>query len=121
MYLYVSLGELPFIETEAIEKKKLEFTEYQQVLGCRIIDIVSITDDIAIVCDDEGLMKRDNPIFEVKNKNGVTFEIPGNFLFAKDKETEDGRVTVGFSTEEEMLALLSEINIRFSGWKTMPF
>lgn len=121
MYLKVSLGDLPFIETETINKKKLDFTEYQEILGSRMIDIVSITDDVAVICDDEGLLKRNNPIFEVKNKDGVVFKIPGHFLFAKDKETEDDRVTVGFSTEEEMLALLSEINIRFSGWKTMPF
>lgn len=69
-----------------------------------IIDIVNMhvydyENDIAVVVDDEGLLKVGNIVYEIKFKE-QKIQLAGTLLIGKNEMREDGLYTVGFTSEE---------------------
>lgn len=92
------------IEYTVVKKEEgddsLQF--YYRELGCSMIDIVSLTEEIDLVVDDSGMLKTGNYVFEIDTDIYVeTLKIAGPILLGvlggeyKDK-------TVGFETEKEV-------------------
>lgn len=113
MYLITSYDPTKGIVTRLLNEKDknkgLEF--YYENIGCDIIDIVRISRKTLIICDDEGLLKRGNPIFSILLPNGEEFQIAGTFMIAK----KDGAKTVGFNSLSDVSKHLSNIKIGIIG------
>src|SRR5690625_7577759 len=107
-------GELS-LKVDIVEKNIMDISSnlsfFYNSINCERIDIVSLTDKIDAVVDDEGLLVSDNPVFDI---NGV-HQIAGEFLLGKVKVSEDATKTVGFSRLEEVNKKLKDINISVIG------
>lgn len=97
--------------------ESIRLTDYYEVLECRLIDIIEISDDVVIVCDSEGLMKQNNPVYEVMTTWGEKVNVAGNFLIAYNKLTNEGWDTRGFKNQEHLTELVMRDlnNIRLVG------
>src|SRR5690625_5674453 len=77
-------GELS-LKVDIVEKNIMDISSnlsfFYNSINCERIDIVSLTDKIDAVVDDEGLLVSDNPVFDI---NGV-HQIAGEFLIGKVK------------------------------------
>lgn len=71
------------------EENRLEDFNYH--INSRMIDIVTLTEDIAVIVDDEGLLVSDNPVFEF-NIYGNTFQLAGTLLFASQDINSDNEL-----------------------------
>lgn len=95
------------------EEEPLKF--YYENLHCQMIDIVNLTDDLVIICDDEGILVSNNPVFSILTNGGTEQQIAGNFLIAKSKVTNDGITTVPFNSLSEIERLSKVIKIGVVG------
>lgn len=91
---------------EIIEFKKEEGLDfYYKTIDCELIDIVNtVIEDYCLVVDDEGLMK---PEPEINLRASLLYgylehhqPIVGNALICKNKYTNQGTETVGYSYKE---------------------
>lgn len=113
------LNKMRFITMiEEFEKdSRSNLKDYYRIIGCDSIDITNYSKDIAIVVDDEGLLKSANPVLEIavdRNYYGNTIQLAGTLVFAKNHYGEDGISLVGL-TEEEILLLLRSLKMRAIG------
>lgn len=94
---------------------KLEF--YYKMIKTDVIDVVSITDDIDIVVDDEGLLKSGSPVYEItRNDNLIPpMQLAGVLLFGKNKVSEDGIEITGFDTKKDVVEFVNSISIKVVG------
>jgi len=98
------------ISVEVIYKDKMELKEYYNAIDCSMIEITSLSEDVAIVSDEEALMKSNNPVFKVGN-----LDIPGTFLIGKDVMTDEGMEVRGFDSLEEVKDTLSKVQVTLIG------
>lgn len=103
------------IMSSKVNVNKMDLEDYYKELNCRTIDIVNLNEDIAIICDDEGLLVSDNPVFEIEDGQGNQRQIAGVFIIAKDVMTEDGPEAVGFEDISELEKLIGEFKISIIG------
>lgn len=101
------------IQNNNEKKERLNF--YYDSLNCRMIDIVNLTKDVVIICDDEGLLVPNNPIFSILTQEGRDQQIAGNFLLAKNKMTDNGMDTVPFQSLGEIERLCKAFKIKVIG------
>lgn len=92
---------------------KLNF--FYNNLDCQTIDVVPLNESLAIICDDEGLLISDNPVFVIIDKNGNKREIAGKFMIAKNQLTDEGMDTVGFDSLNEIISAIESLNIGLLG------
>jgi|SRR5699024_1930797 len=114
MYLKTLLNGNKIV-TNVIESGKLNLEQMQDEIGCRTIDIVNLNDNIAIICDDEGLLVANNPVYSIIDDNGNERQIAGTFLIAKDVMTEDGPDARGFDNLKEARELMGTTKISVIG------
>lgn len=114
-FVKVSTNEELSLKVDIVEKNIMDISSnlsfFYNSINCERIDIVSLTDKIDAVVDDEGLLVSDNPVFDI---NGV-HQIAGEFLIGKVKVSEDATETVGFSSLEEVNQKLKDINVSVIG------
>lgn len=104
------------IKTEVVEfeKENNNLKNYYNIIGCDTIDIVNLNEDIAIVVDDDGLLKSGTPVFEIKTEDGAELQLAGKLLFAKNNYTNDGTKLTGL-TSGEIFNLMINLEIRVIG------
>jgi hypothetical protein len=104
------------IETEIVEFKINEsnLKDYYRIIGCGCIDIVNFSHDVAIIVDDEGLLKSDNHVFELLNNDGNPLQLAGKLVFTKNHYGDDGISQVGLCLGD-LVELLVNIKIRLIG------
>ncbi|MDF2789972.1 MAG: hypothetical protein K0S80_3070 [Neobacillus sp.] len=101
------------IETEVVEFENNEsnLKDYYHIIGCDCNDIVNYSQEIAIIVDDEGLLKSDNPVFELFNNNDNPLQLAGKLVFTKNHYGDDGISQVGFCLGD-LVELLVNLKIR---------
>src|SRR5690625_7023782 len=86
------------LKRDIVEKNIMDISSnlsfFYNSINCERIDIVSLTDKIDAVVDDEGLLVSDTPVFDI---NGV-HQIAGEFLIGKVKVSEGDTETGGFTS-----------------------
>src|SRR5690625_3432329 len=76
------------IVSKPTETIKLDF--FYEQLGCRLIEVVSLGESILVICDEEGLLVSQNPVFHLHNtKERNDIKIAGTFIIAKEGEDFD--------------------------------
>lgn len=107
------------LENEELNQQLVEVREGSEFLsdlnrhiGSRMIDIVSLSEDIAVIVDDEGLLISENPVFDF-NLYGNTFQLAGTLLFASQDINSDGEMElISLSNfDYNQLAKRMELNI----------
>ncbi|RKJ50410.1 hypothetical protein D7X33_32650 [Butyricicoccus sp. 1XD8-22] len=96
-------------------EKEQDLDFYYKNLGCEMIDIVNYSREIAIVVDDEGLLKSNNPVFEVIDANGNKLHLAGNLLFAKNHFDEYEGVSLRGLDAGEAYNLMMELKFKVIG------
>jgi hypothetical protein len=104
------------IETKIVEfeQNKSNLKDYYRIIDCDCIDIVNYSPKIAIIVDDEGLLKSDNPVFELLVGNGKSMQLAGKLVFTKNHCSDDGIYQVGLSLGD-LVKLMVNLKIRLIG------
>ena len=111
------------IEKMAIKNGVVEFKknaddsnlkDYYNIIGCSSIDIVELNEDIAVVVDDEGLLKSGSPVFEITTNDGHELHLAGKLIFAKNHYTDDGVELMGLDSGE-ILSLMVDLKLSVIG------
>lgn len=108
-----------------LEKKELEqeivtirkgsrLEDFNYHINSRMIDIVSLTEDIAVIVDDEGLLISENPVFDL-NLYGNTFQLAGTLLFASQELNEDNELELISLSNFDFQQLSRKLNINIIG------
>lgn len=87
MYIKFHLSKVGRVETSTVTKPKsigkLEF--FYEQLDCRLVEVVPLNDSMILICDEEGLLTSQNPVFNIFNFNGQeNIQIAGSFIIAKE-------------------------------------
>lgn len=109
--------EKGIIEDEVIEFEKDDNSnlgDYYSIIGCRSIDIVNLNKDIAVIVDDEGLLKSSNPVLQINTDDSNELQLSGKLIFAKNHYTDDGISLTGLSSGE-CLELMISLKIKVIG------
>src|SRR5690625_2440196 len=87
---------------------------FYQHINCSSIEVTDITKDIDVIVDDEGLLVSGNPVLEVVHKKHPDriHHLAGVLLFGKNKVSDDGVETVGFSNEHEAGEFIRNLKIK---------
>lgn len=107
------MDKLKFKEDIVEIEGKNRLQTYYKLIDCDCIDIVNLTEDIAVIVDDEGLLKSGNPVFEVKYKDR-TLQLAGTMIFVKNVYTHEGIDSAGFN-DPELVDLFLNLKITMIG------
>ncbi|WP_404456958.1 DUF3846 domain-containing protein (plasmid) [Virgibacillus necropolis] len=104
-------------ETEVIELENdlaYNLADYRKIIDCNMIDIVTLSEDVCIIIDDEGLLVSGNPVLEIKTEHGHKLQLAGTLIFAGNEQTDEGDELTSLETGK-CLELLSNLKIRVIG------
>ena len=103
---FMALGYVPMLQmfhVEIVEEKFFyshvsndlpEYKIFANMIAAETIDIVDFTEDLCLIVDDEGLLKSDNLVYEIKLKE-ATHQIAGRFAIGRNEYCEhNGLMTV---------------------------
>lgn len=95
-----------------VEEGKEYLSSLNHYIGSRMIDIVSLSEDIAVIVDDEGLLISDNPVFDLTLYDN-NFQLAGTLLFASQDINAEGELElISLSNfDYNQLAKRMELNI----------
>lgn len=84
------------------------------IIGSDSLEFVDFNDEIVLVVDEEGKFKKNNPVFRVITDDGISLDLAGKLLFARNVENE-------FSTDidsikaEDIFYLRNNLDIQLLG------
>lgn len=107
---------LPFAR---IEKIPISFTsgenvELNMILECSGIEIIDYSKEIAIILDDQGMVKEGNPIFEIVAPDNAIIHLAGTLIFAKNIYNTES-VDLDSLKFEEIQYLVQNLDIKVEG------
>lgn len=111
------LNTMRFItEIESFKKdsERNALHDYYRLIDCNSIDIVNYNDDIAIIVDDEGLLKSNNPIVEITINDSYKHHLAGTLIFAKNHYGDDRISLIGLS-DGEIFNLMTTLKLKAIG------
>lgn len=88
--------QLGFLSETELKKALLELPLYKvlaNIIDADLIEYLDLTDDICLIVDEEGLLKSNNPVYEIRF-NGKVHHIAGKFAIGRNEDSEDGMNTV---------------------------
>lgn len=106
----------PFAKIEKIPSAigPAQTKKIHEIIGCKGIEIVDYTDDIAIVVSDYGMFTEGEPVFEVITPDNTTLHLAGTLLFAKNIYTAKS-VDLGELSSAEINDLVQNLKIKVIG------
>lgn len=90
------------------------YDELSSIIGSDSLEFVDFNNEVVMVIDEEGKFKKNNPIFRVVTDDGITLDLAGKLLFARNVENE-------FSTDidsikaEDIFYLRNNLDIQLLG------
>lgn len=105
------------IEVEVTECKADKDNLYNKLcrlLNCDSLEFVDYNQDIVIILDENGKFKPDNPVFNVITEDGVSIELAGKIIFARNIENEFN-TDVGSIKYEDIFKLRTQLQIQLIG------
>lgn len=101
-----------FPRIEEREEKESHLEDFYEIIGCDYIDIVPVNEEVAIVVDDEGLLKSQNLVFEIRdNKSGFQHQLAGRLVFVKNGQEDVRGFTAGEVFELQLKIQLGQMTI----------
>jgi len=78
------------------------------------LDVLDYSDDIAILVDDRGFEKKNNPVFEVITEDNIPCQLAGKLLVVRNVYNEES-TDFGGLTPEDVLWLRNNLQISLKG------
>lgn len=91
-----------------------QYENLLEILEADGIDILDYNDEIAILVDDLGFQKSNNPIYQLVLEDGHTVQLAGKLLFARNIYNEYS-TDWGSITKEDVFHLRRLLNIQILG------
>lgn len=91
-----------------------QYDKLIELLGSDGLDVLDYNDDIAILVDDVGVVKPNNPVFELKTEDGHTLQLVGKLLFVRNVYNADS-TDFGGITYEDVEYIRNDLNIKIIG------
>ena len=96
-----------------------QYDRLVELLNAEGLDVVDYNEDIAILVDDRGFEKKNNPIFEVITEDNIPCQLAGKLLFVRNiynlESTDFGSVTA-----QDILHLRNNLQITIKGLLEKP-
>jgi len=108
-----NLNNMKFTERIVDFNPENRLKDYYDLIDCDCIDIVTLSNDVSVIVDDEGFLKSGNPVFEVKY-NGYIHQLAGTMVFVKNVYTNEGIDSAGFN-DPELVDLFLKLKITMIG------
>ncbi|GGG23928.1 hypothetical protein GCM10007425_17970 [Lysinibacillus alkalisoli] len=90
------------------------YYELSSILGSDSLEFVDFNDEVVMVIDEDGKFKKNNPIFRVITDDGITLDLAGKILFARNVENEFS-TDIGSIMAEDIFYLRNNLNIQLLG------
>lgn len=91
-----------------------QYVRLVKLLNAEGLDVIDYNEDIAILVDDRGFEKQNNPVFEVITEDGITLQLAGRILFVRNIYNEES-TDFGSITEEYVTYLKNHLKITLKG------
>ncbi|MCM3358678.1 hypothetical protein [Psychrobacillus sp. MER TA 171] len=111
------------IEADIYQIKYSNFDEQYEklleLLNAEGLDVVDFNNDIAMLVDDRGFEKQNNPVFEVITEDNIVCQLAGKIIFVRNiynKESTD----FGSITSEDVIYLKNNLRIVLKGLLEKP-
>ncbi|MCM3723975.1 hypothetical protein [Solibacillus isronensis] len=98
-----TLGDIYDELSSLIESDSLEFVDYNN--------------EIVIIIDEQGKCKKGNPMFRIVTEDGITLDLAGKILFARNIEN-DFSTDIGSIKHEDIFNLRLNLDIKLIGMIT---
>lgn len=91
-----------------------QYDQLVKLLNADGLEVIDYNEDIAILVDDRGFEKQNNPVFEVITEDGITLQLAGRILFVRNIYNEES-TDFGSITEEYVTYLKNHLEITLKG------
>ena len=99
---------------EANAKDNGVYEELSNILESASIEFIDYNDEIVMIIDENGKYKEYNPVFQLKTSDGITLELAGKVLFARNIENEFS-TDIGSIKYDDIFYLRSNLEIKLIG------
>lgn len=90
------------------------YDELSILIGSDSLEFVDFNNEIVMVIDELGKTKKYNPVFRVVTKDGITLDLAGKILFARNVENEYS-TDIGGIKAEDIFYLRNNLDITLLG------
>lgn len=91
-----------------------QYEKLVELLDAEGLDVLDYNEDIAILVDDRGFEKQNNPVFEVKTEDNISCQLAGKILFVRNIYNEES-TDFGSITPENIVHLTKHLQIALKG------
>lgn len=91
-----------------------QYEKLVQLLNAEGLDVLDYNNDIAILVDDRGFEKQNNPVFELITEDNITCKLAGKLLFVRNIYNEES-TDFGSVTPEDIFYLKNNLQITLKG------
>ncbi|QFG01283.1 hypothetical protein PB01_20855 (plasmid) [Psychrobacillus glaciei] len=91
-----------------------QYEKLVELLNAEGLDVIDYNDDIAILVDDRGFEKKNNPVFEVKTEDNISCQLAGKLLFVRNIYNEES-TDFGSITPQDVFHLKNNLLIALTG------
>lgn len=91
-----------------------QYDQLVKLLNADGLEVIDYNEDIAILVDDRGFEKQNNPVLEVITEDGITLQLAGRILFVRNIYNEES-TDFGSITEEYVTYLKNHLKITLKG------
>lgn len=102
------------VVTISYQSSDEQYQKVLELLDADGIDILDYSEDIAILVDDTGFEKHNNPIYRVVTADGVSCELAGKLIFIRNIYNENS-TDFGSITYEDIFHLRRLLDIKIIG------
>lgn len=90
------------------------YVELSTLIGSDSLEFVDFSNEIVIVIDELGKSRKNNPMFRIVTEDGITLDLAGKILFARNIENEFS-TDIGSINAEDIFYLRNNLNIQMLG------
>lgn len=91
-----------------------QYDQLLRLLEAKGLDVLDYNEDIAILVDDRGFEKENNPVFEVITEDNIPCQIAGKLLFVRNIYNEES-TDFGSVKSEDIVMLKNNLQISLKG------
>lgn len=91
-----------------------QYNQLVKLLDATGLDVIDYNDDIAILVDEVGFEKKNNPIYNLVTEDGLTYKLAGKLLFVRNIYNEES-TDFGGITYEDIFHLRRLLDIQIIG------
>lgn len=93
------------------------YDELSIIIESDSLEFVDFNNEIVMVIDEQGKFKKNNPVFRIKTDDGITLDLAGKILFARNIENEFS-TDIGSIKHEDIFNLRLNLDIKLIGMTT---